>query len=124
MNTYVHPEMKLHKWTPIMPRDFFNVALLCKCMGRLSLAILDFQTPEGLKIEMPEQHEPPEFAITTAGYFFVSNYPVTINSKPVFFATTINNTDHYPLVCFIENEEIRVFTESGEFTEEFAAIEL
>lgn len=91
-------------------------------MGLLSLEILDCRTPEGLTIEMPQQHEHPQFALTQAGYFYVSNYPVTINGKPVFFATMINDKDHYPLICFIRGEEIRVFTESGEFTSDFANI--
>jgi hypothetical protein len=123
-NVFVHPEMKLIQWKPQIPRDFYNAGTLFNNMARLALMVLDGKCPDGLKIVVNETAEPFEIGATDAEYYFVKNYPVTINGKPVFFATVVNSRDRFPLVCFIGNDEITVFDEDGDFTAEFAAINI
>lgn len=105
-------------YTRVIPRDFFNEAKLLKCMGLLALKILDRQTP--VPIEIEETGEPFEIVLHDDGSLQVINYPVIINGRVPRFSTVYNSKDSYPFfVSTWDYEEIRVFTETGEFTEEF-----
>ena len=103
----------------VIPRDFFNEAKLLKCMGQLSLKILDCQLPEGIKIEIEETGEPFEIHLTDDGRLFVSNYQTSINDTYISLSTTYNSKYNYPLICFHDDVELLVFDEFGNFTEEF-----
>lgn len=110
----------------VIPRDFFNEAILLKCMGQLALKILDCQLPDGMKIVINpngEHYEPFDIHRTDAGYLHVNNYPVFVNGAFVFFGTMVNSRSPYPLICFTSDlEEIAVFDDSGNFTDEFASL--
>jgi hypothetical protein len=114
----------MKNYSRVIPRDFFNEAKLMKCMGLLALKILDCQLPEGMKIVIEETKEPFNIVCSDSGYLSVTNYPVYINDSLMFFETIYNSKDNYPLICWYHDEEIRVFDESGEFTEEFAALKI
>lgn len=106
-------------YTRVIPRDFFNEAKLLKCMGQLSLKILDGLLPEGIKIEIDENGEPFEISQTSDGRLFISNYDATINDTYVSLSTTYNSKEPFPLVCFHDDVETVVFDDNGEFTPEF-----
>ena len=110
--------MKAIQYPRVIPRDFFNEAKLLKCMGQLALKIHESKLPEGISVKIEESGEP--FKILAEDeYLFVSNYPATINDKPVRFLTTYNSRSVFPLVCRIGYDEYEVFEDDGEFSEEF-----
>jgi hypothetical protein len=106
-------------YTRVIPRDFFNEAKLLKCMGMLSLKILDRQLPDGIEIEVKEDGDPFNIQLTDDGLLFIANYPVKVNRKNVFFGSTYNSKRNFPLLCVISYVEYTVFNEDGTFTEEF-----
>ncbi len=102
----------------VIPRDLFNEAKLLKCMGLLSLKILDGLTPCSILID--ECGEPFKIERTDEGGLYVSNYKITVNGIPCHFFTTSNNKEPYPFYVYIHNyEEIPVFDDAGEFSPEF-----
>jgi hypothetical protein len=103
----------------VIPRDFFNEAKLLKCMGLLSLKILDGGLPTGVNIEIEENGEFFDISQTVDGRLFISNYTTTINDVYVNLSTTYNSKENYPLLCYHDDTETTVFNEDGSFTEEF-----
>jgi hypothetical protein len=103
----------------VIPRDFFNEAKLLKCLGVVSLKILDCKLPEGVNIEIKEEGEAFDVQLTSDGILFVSNYHVFVNDKPVMFGTTYNSKNNFPLLCILDYCEYPVLDESGEFDEDF-----
>jgi hypothetical protein len=106
-------------YTRVIPRDFFNEAKLLKCMGQLSLKILDGMLPTGVDILIEESGEPFEINRTIDGNIFVVNYYVTVNQMPVQFATKLNSKEPYPLMAIVDYEEYEVFDNNGNFTTDF-----
>lgn len=106
-------------YTRVIPRDFFNEAKLLKCMGHLSLKILDGMLPAGVKIEIDECGEPFDIDITGSGQLYMSNYNVTINDTLVSITSTYNSKEPFPLICYYDDTEYCVFDDNGEFTAEF-----
>lgn len=103
----------------VIPRDFFNEAKLLKCMGVLALKILDGMTPVHIHI-----HEPgTPFEIIqeeSDGSLLISNYEVKIKGRYYCFSSPYNSKNNFPLtVTTYDQEDIKVFTEEGEFSKEF-----
>jgi hypothetical protein len=100
-------------YTRIIPRDLFNEAKLLKCLGRLALLVHD-----GLPLEI--DYDPDGFAInqrSSDGGLYVEN--MTFSAKfPLELYSAYNSKMNYPLLCQAE-EEIFVFDEDGNLTEEF-----
>ena len=103
----------------VIPRDFFNEAKLLKCMGMLSLKILDRQLPDGVEIEIEERGEPFEIRLTDDGLLHVNNYPVTVNGRTILFGTTYNSKEATPFYCVADYVEYEVFDIAGDFSTEF-----
>lgn len=108
-------------YSRVIPRDFFNEAKLLKCLGQLSLAILDGKMPAGITVVIEETGEPFQIELLREGCLYVANYETFINGQPTTFKTIYNAKSNYPLYCTSTDseEEIEVFTDAGEFTEEF-----
>jgi hypothetical protein len=105
----------------VTPRDLFNEAKLLKCMGQLSLKILDCATP--CNILLKDTGNPFKIALMDDGFLTITNIKVKIQVKkniyyPVF-RSLYNSKSNYPLFCTHENCDHRVFDESGEFDQEF-----
>lgn len=109
----------MEQYTRVIPRDFFNESKLLKCMGQLSLKILDGKLPDGVNIEIDECGEPFYIGLSNDGRLFLNNYNTTINDIYVSLSTTYNAKDAFPLICFHDDIETTVFDESGNFTDEF-----
>jgi hypothetical protein len=109
----------MEQYKRVIPRDFFNESKLLKCMGQLSLKILDGLLPEGVKIEIYESGEAFEVGLTNDGRLFINNYDTIINDTYVSLSTTYNAKDNFPLICFHDDIETTVFDEAGNFTDEF-----
>lgn len=102
-----------------IPRDFFNEAKLLKCMGVLSLKILDNQTPEGIDIQIEETGEAFNIELMEDGHLTVTNYNVSVNDEIVTMKSTYNSKSNFPLICQYEYDEVPVFDDNGNFDEEF-----
>jgi len=111
------------EYTRVIPRDFFNEAKLLKCMGLLSLKILDNQTPCEMNIEViePTEGEDEGFIIaqTQCGNLTVYNYIFTIKETVVILQSPVNSKENYPMVASYEYCEYTLFNDDGDFTEEF-----
>lgn len=108
----------------VIPRDFFNESKLLKCMGQLSLKVLDYQTPKGVEISIDENLEPFDIQLSDSGFMFVSNYPVQVNGVEILFTTTYNSKANYPLYAWYDDEQYKVFDEDGNFHKDFIAMAL
>lgn len=110
-----------NSYTRVIPRDFFNEAKLLNCMGFLQLKILDQQTPPGINIEINGNGEPFKIELNEAFYgLYVINYQILVNDEPYIFLTRYNNKNKFPFFVVTEDdEEIEVFDEQRNFTEEF-----
>ncbi len=108
-------------YTRVIPRDLFNEAKLLKCMGRLCLNILDNKTPVPIKV-IEEDECAGGFAIhlSHSGDLMIVNIRIKIKDTPVTFWTTYNSKANYPFFCGKDETEcIEVFTDDGEYTEDF-----
>ena len=111
------------KYLRVVPRDFFNEAKLLKCLGRLSLFILDSR--DGIHRHLFEEydHKPFDIRQTEDGDTFVLNYKVYFmrNKKQVRLYSFMNSKENYPLYFVNEDSESYdyVFDEEGDFTKEF-----
>lgn len=111
-------------YTRVIPRDFFNEAKLLKCLGQLSLKVLDGKCPDSMEILFDDESGD-SFAVVqddSDGSIYVANYPITINGFQVWFKTPLNSKEAYPLFCEWEYENYTVFTDKGEFTDEFKSL--
>lgn len=113
--------MKTGNYFRVIPRDFFNEAKLLKCLGQLALKVLDHKCLDGLEILFDDERGDP-FCIVqddSDGSIYVANYPITINGFQVWFKTTLNSKEAYPLFAEWEYESYTVFNADGEFTDDF-----
>lgn len=89
-------------------------------MGHLLIKSDQHDRPEGITIQIVENGEP--FRIEkddSSGDIYVANYNITVNGKPVIFATNLNSRSGYPLYCAYDNCEYTVFDENGDWDKEF-----
>lgn len=119
--TYIFNIMKYHR---IEPRDFFNEAKLLKCLGQLSLKILDGEVPRECNLRMEEDTDgqPYNIQMNEGGYLYVANRTFYCGQLILFLCTPYNSRKNYPLILLNNYEEIQVFTEDGEFTKKFSKV--
>ena len=103
----------------IIPRDFFNEGKLLTCLGLLSLRIINSQLPHNCEITIDESGKPFDIQAGDDGSLFVSNYATLLNDREVCFKIMQNNRSKYPLDCSYQNTDYRVFTEEGDWDDEF-----
>lgn len=111
----------------VVPRDLFNESMLLKCLGRMSVDILDGKF---IKYRMDDKLLNPTFGFEIEqnpydGSIFCENYQVTVESQvgKLFLRlfTPLNSRTNYPLICesIFDSELINVFHEDGKYTKEF-----
>jgi len=104
----------------VIPRDFYNEAKLLNNMGRLALLINDEILPKGVRIKIQESGEPFDIERDDLeNCLYMVNYSVYINGKRVPMRTNVNSRCNYPLTATIEEEEIYVFDDNGQFSDDF-----
>lgn len=119
-NYNIFKESLNNNYKRVIPRDFFNESMLLKCLGKLCVAYLHTDEINGLKIEFEEPGEPFNIVLDqNANKLIVTNYKISVNGTVCMFGTEYNSRTNLPLFCMIENMEIPVFKENGEFDEEF-----
>ncbi len=100
----------------VLPRDLFNEANLLKCMGKITCMVHDEQI-QGLTME---HHS------TLDGFKVIQNISdgsITLDSvsfhdeegEPVYFYTSMNSRDAYPLVMQYKECEYFPLNEKGEY---------
>lgn len=106
----------------VIPRDFFNEAKLLKCLGKLSLGILD--NTNSISNHVDEIFDGESFAIrqTEDGHIYVLNY--TLFSKhdesDIELFSPLNSRKNYPLYFITcDEEQYYVFDDDGNFSSEF-----
>lgn len=108
-------------YTRVIPRDLFNEANLLKCLGRVSLLILDNAAPSGIKLEYEPETEGFEVAMNEDdGSICVPS--LLLFRKDGEFATPyrpMNSREQFPLWIQTEDDDFRVLDENGNFTPEF-----
>lgn len=103
----------------VIPRDLFNESKLLKCLGRLCLMIHEGQTGR-LTFEHEGSFEIDQ-NIDSGGLTCV-NLHFFLGGTPIYFESSYNSKDNYPLWFIVEWEYKRVFNEDGAFTDEFASL--
>jgi hypothetical protein len=105
----------------VIPRDLFNEANLLKCLGRLSLLLLDH--PIYGRAEFRHNGEP--FLIEqdeADGSISVPSLRFLIDGEPVHLSRPLNSRDSWPLWAQVGEDEVQVFDEDGKLTPEFASL--
>lgn len=99
----------------VIPRDLFNEGNLLKCLGRVYLNL------EVLGRESMLTHDGEEFSIDQDenGSLIVTNVMLMRDGQEFAFRRPLNSREPWPLYLVnSDDDEISVFDESGEFTEE------
>ncbi len=102
----------------IAPRDMFNEANMLKCCGKMALLAIDFPccltfdenqyTSDGLTLSTTED-----------GDLYVVGHLFFLNDQPLLFTRPMNSRRAWPIVAIIADEYIDIFTDHGDFTDEF-----
>ena len=108
-----------------IPRDLFNEAKLLKCLGRLSLAILDKDPSLGNRISDNLENEAAGFLIdqnNNDGSIHCTNYTVMDTSgTPIYLSSGLNSKMNFPLLFEYRETVEYVFDDDGNFSQEFIA---
>jgi hypothetical protein len=106
----------------VIPRDLFNEANLLKCYGQLWLK-LEMYGNQGASLEHYGN-----FFITEQdsddGSLSIYNIRLIIGSETFRLRRPLNSREPWPLYCYLQEaaEELAIFTDDGELTEEFLAL--
>lgn len=97
----------------VLPRDAFNDANLLKCIGQLTLLILDCdKSVEGLTYDY--DGEPFDIQQDEAdGSTCVANIQFYANKKPIRIIRPCNSREQWPLVAWHGDDEYYVFNSKG-----------
>ncbi len=109
-------------YTRVIPRDLFNEAKLLKCLGKICLDHHDNYKLLN-KVTVTHENEASGFQIEqdeNDGSIFISNlYFFDVNGTPLQFSTSLNSRENWPLILEYKNETYNVFTDNGNYSEEF-----
>ena len=97
----------------VIPRDLFNESKLLKCLGKISLWILDRKIQGVL-----EEHDGQPFRIiqTEDGALYVSNIEYTdTEGNSLHFSTPLNSRAQWPLELLYKDELYYPINEKGEY---------
>lgn len=105
----------------VLPRDLYNESNLLKCLGRIALLIEDGFAPQGLQLTnrkpmagFPVDMHAHDGSIYCPDMILSNRYGVSsLVLRP------LNARDPYPVLIEWGDEEIVVFDDGGQFTDEF-----
>jgi hypothetical protein len=108
-------------YTRVIPRDLFNEANLLKCLGRLSLLILDNAAPDGMKLNYEPDMELGEgFHVTmdeNSGSIQCDSLTLyNKNGRCAVPFRPLNSRDPWPLYISFEDDDLPVFDDEGNLT--------
>lgn len=114
----------MNKHKRVIPRDFFNEAKLLKCLGRLSLLILENRVNE---LPLKEEFDGRAFSIIqndADGSLSVENYKLLLDGEKIELYLTYNSKENYPLMGRYRDEEYYLLSDkSGDFMPNFGFFE-
>lgn len=120
----------------VVPRDLFNESKLLKCLGFISVRILDAELLKyGAFDNLTQSTIGFIVANNESGDIFCVNYKVYVRPKvfgrkegdeveeedfPLNLYSKLNSKENFPLICeTFEGEPLYVFESDGKFTKEF-----
>jgi len=105
----------------VVPRDLFNEAKLLKCLGKISIGILDGKLGKHLLTEKHTQEEEGFIILQNEdGDIMCDNYRVFKGKEEIYLFTRLNSRSIWPLMTIDHrNEYIDVLDDEGKFTKEF-----
>lgn len=113
--------LELKMYTRVIPRDLFNESGLLKCLGRIYICLETANLPN---VELV--HDDEAFDIDqnqSTGGLFVNNIQLVAHGITISLERPLNSRAAWSLYATTrDDEEISVFTESGDFTEEMLAL--
>ena len=106
----------------VIPRDLFNEANLLKCYGRLWI-LLEPRLERSVRFELDGE----EFVIdqrASDGNLYIDNLRLWIRGQMYNLFRPLNSRDQWPLYLSLgwDEDDIRVFTDEGELSEEMLAL--
>lgn len=101
----------------VIPRDLFNESKLLKCIGRLILLIHDNHAINGMTFS--HDGSPFDIALSNDGFLYIRNIEFMVGETPIYLQTQYNAKSNFPLYLQVDNYDIPVFDEQGEYTDEF-----
>jgi hypothetical protein len=115
---------KIVQYDRVLPRDAFNESKLLKCIGQLTLFILDWQETA---IDITYEHKRNqvnksnafEIVLLEEGSLMIVNLYFKIHGTPVIFKTQYNSKRVYPMFCEFGSCDYPVFDDRGQFDQEF-----
>ena len=107
-------------YTRVIPRDLFNESNLLKCYGQIYIALETAGVPEA---ELIEEDTEEGFHITQddSGGLTITNVRLVVRGKVQRLSRPLNSRRAYPLYLETDEDEIEVFSDSGQFTPEMLA---
>jgi hypothetical protein len=110
----------------VVPRDLFNESKLLKCLGQLSVNILDGKLHKyGTTDLLEDEYEGFRISQSEDGDIFVDNYHVLAilggqTKVKLKLYSRLNSREPYPLICETHDGSPEyVFADNGKFTKEF-----
>lgn len=106
----------------VIPRDLFNEANLLKCYGQIYICA---EHEEPGKVTIESDGHPFEIDQSPAdGSLTILNITVRVNGRAVDLSRPLNSRDPWPLYATLDDVTVEVFTNAGEFTDEFLSLGL
>ena len=102
----------------VLPRDLFNQGKILQQIGKLCLAIHNYELPT---LEFELEGDNFDIGLSDSGNLYIGNLIFSMSENPIEFYTRYNSRESNPLLTInpVTKEEIYVFTDNGEFTEDF-----
>jgi len=103
----------------VLPRDLFNESKLLKCLGKISLLILDRFI--GLRFEHHDANQGFHVCQNEDGDLYCDNLRFYLpGHRQVYFYSLYNCKSPWPLICIDDDEGvIEVFDDNGELSNDF-----
>lgn len=104
----------------VIPRDLFNEANLLKCLGRIYINLENMARVENCVLV----HDDEAFDIDqneATGGLFVRNVWLRAHGKDYYFERPLNSRREWPLYMSTEGDDIEVFGDEGQFSDEMVA---
>lgn len=106
-------------YTRVLPRDLFNESKLLKCLGQLSLCILDRRVNGLPLVEIFEGNEFQVIQNPLDGSLSCLNYRLYLENVEIELFTPLNSRNEYPLIGRYKDGDYYLFDENGKFIPNF-----
>lgn len=103
----------------VLPRDLFNESDLLKCLGRLWIVTENgnhsakFETEDCEVFDIQQNDDD--------GSIYVANVSFTVNGDECQIFRPLNSRRKWSVYCHTIDDDIQIFTESGDLTDEMRA---